>query len=155
MQARETVGKIGNGCGLPPFKRWLVFNLVGGMGIVVQLAVLVALTGLMDWNYLVATAAAVEAAVLHNFFWHEHWTWAERAGGGRVSLLGRLVRFHLTNGAFSLLGNILLMQFFVGRLSMNYTAANLSAITVCSILNFFAGDRVVFPARPPRPADQN
>jgi putative flippase GtrA len=125
-------------------KRWLVFNLVGGMGIVIQLGVLAGLTRVPGCHYLTATVAAVEAAILHNFVWHERWTWAERAGGGRVGMLGRLTRFHMTNGALSLAGNVLLMRFFVGDLAMNYIAANLSAITICSILNFFAGDRLVF-----------
>ncbi len=150
MQARAAEEGIGGGGGIPLVKRWLMFNLVGGLGIIVQLAVLAALTGPMRWNYLIATAAAVEAAVLHNFFWHEHWTWAERTGGGTASWAWRLARFHLANGAFSLVGNMLLMGFFVGRLSMNYSLANLLAIAICSVLNFLAGDRVVFPAGAPR-----
>ena len=125
-------------------KRWLVFNLVGGLGIVVQLGVLAGLTQVPGCHYLMATAAAVEAAILHNFVWHERWTWAERAGGGRMGMLGRLGRFHMTNGALSLAGNVLLMRLFVGELAMNYSMANLSAIAICSILNFFAGDRLVF-----------
>ena len=43
--------------------RWLKFNLVGGLGIVVQL---VALALLRRWmHYLAATALAVELALLH------------------------------------------------------------------------------------------
>lgn len=136
------------GCRTPLLRRWLVFNLVGGLGILVQLAVLAALTGLAHWNYLAATAAAVEAAILHNFVWHERWTWAERAGGGAAAVFGRLTRFHMTNGALSLVGNVLLMRFLVGELTMNTTLANLLAITICSLLNFFAGDRLVFVMKP-------
>jgi putative flippase GtrA len=37
------------------------------------------------------------------------------------------------------------MQILVGVWEMNYTLANLVAISVCSILNFLAGDRWVYP----------
>ena len=60
--------------------RWIKFNLVGGMGIVVQVLVLLVLKTGLHLHYLVATALAVEAAVIHNFLWHERFTWADRAG---------------------------------------------------------------------------
>ncbi len=62
--------------------RWLKFNLVGGMGIAVQLLMLVVLKTGLHLNYLIATALAVETAVVHNFLWHERFTWADRAGAG-------------------------------------------------------------------------
>jgi len=129
------------------FKRWFVFNVVGGMGIVVQLAALILLTGWLGLNYLLGTALAVEAAVLHNFMWHERWTWAERAGGGLYGSLARLLRFHLTNGLLSMVGNLLLMRLFTGELGINYAVANALAIALCSLFNFFAGDRFVFLPR--------
>jgi putative flippase GtrA len=58
--------------------RWLKFHTVGAMGIVVQLSVLSAFVGWLNIDYLVATALAVEAAILHNFVWHERWTWMDR-----------------------------------------------------------------------------
>jgi putative flippase GtrA len=125
-------------------RRWLVFNIVGGLGILVQLGSLAVLTAFLGLNYLLSTALAVEAAVLHNFVWHERWTWAERAQGGISSSLGRLLRFHLTNGLLSMAGNLLLMRLLAGEFGMNYTAANVIAIFACSVLNFFAGDRFVF-----------
>jgi putative flippase GtrA len=56
------------------FRRWFKFNSVGAIGVGVQLAVLTLLAGQLGVNYLVATALAVETAVLHNFVWHEKWT---------------------------------------------------------------------------------
>ena len=58
--------------------RWLKFNVVGGIGIVVQFAALFLLKSVLHFNYLAATAIAVEAAVVHNFVWHEQFTWADR-----------------------------------------------------------------------------
>ncbi len=147
MHSSAATETIANDPEVPLFKRWVVFNLVGGVGILVQLTALEAFSELLEWNYLVATAAAVEVAVLHNFVWHERWTWAERAVGGKAPMLGRLLRFHLTNGGFSIFGNVLLMRLFVGTLDMGNIAANLLAIAICSTVNFFAGDRIVFPPR--------
>ena len=44
--------------------------------------------------------------MLHNFVWHERWTWRDRAGGGPARLLGRLARFHAGAGIVSLAGNV-------------------------------------------------
>ena len=126
-------------------KRWVMFNSVGAIGIVVQLCTLFLLTSCAGVNYLLATGLAVEAAVLHNFLWHERWTWADRP---RVpgSLGKRLAWFHLANGALSMAGNLILMRVFVEAFELSFLAANLMAITICSMLNFLAGDRIVFRA---------
>ncbi len=58
--------------------RWYKFNLVGMMGIAVQFGALLLLKSALHVNYLAATAIAVETAVVHNFIWHEHFTWADR-----------------------------------------------------------------------------
>lgn len=52
----------------PTATRWLKFNLVGGMGIAVQLLMLIALKSGLRFNYLIATALAVETAVIHNYW---------------------------------------------------------------------------------------
>jgi putative flippase GtrA len=112
------------------------------MGIGVQLMVLTGLKSGLHVDYLLATALAVEAAVVHNFVWHERFTWAERESEN-VTL--RFLKFNLTAGAFSILGNILLMAIFVDLARMNYLLANLATITVCSLGNFLVSDRFVFP----------
>ena len=108
--------------------RWLKFNLVGGMGIAVQLLVLVVLKTGLHLHYLVATALAVEAAVVHNFLWHERFTWADRAGPG----FARFFKFNLTTGLFSIAGNLVLMKLLVGLGHVNYLLAN--GITITAML---------------------
>lgn len=129
--------------------RWLKFNFVGGIGIMVQFAALVLLKGVLHFNYLAATAMAVEAAVIHNFVWHEQFTWADRTRGAQINSLWRrsgfrLLRFHLGNGAVSILGNLALMKVMVGFGHMNYLVANAIAITMCSMANFLVSDGWVF-----------
>jgi putative flippase GtrA len=103
----------------------------------------------LRFEYLLATAIAVEAAVVHNFVWHEQFTWADRIKrdslqpAWRESLL-RLLRFNLANGAVSLLGNLALMKVMVGQGHMNYLVANAIAITLCSLANFLVSNEWVF-----------
>jgi putative flippase GtrA len=126
------------------FFRWLRFNLVGGIGIGVQLAALAVFRSWMKLDYLLATGMAVEIAVIHNFLWHERFTWADRPASRPVRSLVRLVKFNAGNGAVSLVGNLVLMRVLVGELKFNYVASNLLAIVFCSLVNFVLSDRFVF-----------
>ena len=137
---------------LPPsaLRRWCKFNFVGGIGIGVQFAALFLVKSVLHFDYLAATAIAVEAAVVHNFVWHEQFTWVDRARGNvgpgarwRRSL-HRLLRFNLTNGAVSILGNLALMKVMVGQGHMNYLLANGIAIVLCSLANFLVSETWVF-----------
>ena len=133
-------------------RHWLKFNAVGAMGIVVQLTALVIFDSGLKLNYLLATALAVETAVLHNFIWHERWTWAERTRLSRGAVLPRLLRFNFTTGAISILGNLLFMRVFVGWTHLPYLISNMLSIASCSILNFIVSDQLVFQPSlwPPR-----
>jgi putative flippase GtrA len=122
--------------------RFWRFNGVGVVGFAVQLGVLALLLRL-GLHYLAATALAVEITILHNFAWHERWTWKDRPAGGQVRR-GRLWRFHALNGTVSLAGNLLLMGALVGTLGLSPVPANLVAVLACAMLNFVASDRVVF-----------
>ena len=124
--------------------RWSKFNLVGAMGIGVQFAALFLIKGLFRVDYLVATAMAVEIAVIHNFLWHEQFTWADRVRRSSRGSLVRLIRFNLTTGAVSMIGNVALMKVMVGVGHMNYLVANGIAIALCSIANFLVSDQWVF-----------
>lgn len=124
-------------------KRWLKFYTVGGIGIGVQFMVLAALTSGLRIDYRLATTAAVEAAVIHNFLWHEYFTWADRQ---TANAFARFVKFNLTTGAFSIAGNLVLMELLVSILGLPYLAANGMTIVACSIINFLLSDRLVFRA---------
>ena len=127
------------------FIRWLKFNLVGAMGMVVQLGALAAISRCVGNHYLCASAAAVELALLHNFVWHVHFTWRDRRDDSAV--LSQLMRFHLSNGLVSLVGNLVLMRVLVQGARMPLLIANCIAILCCSVVNFCLGDNWAFAAR--------
>jgi putative flippase GtrA len=124
-------------------KRWLKFNAVGFGGILLQLAALALLTGALRMNYALATALAVEAAIIHNYFWHQHYTWADRSKT-RASFL----KCNLTTGTFSIAGNVAMMGLLVGKLHFHYLLGNGLSIAACSIANFLVSDRFVFEDKP-------
>ena len=126
-------------------RRWLVFNAVGTMGVAVQLAVLVSLTEALGLNYLVATVLAVESAILHNFVWHERWTWLDRDRGGH-GRWERLAWFNLVTGTLSISTNVVFTALYVSTFGVHYAVANVLAIASCSLLTFIANDRFVFRA---------
>ena len=95
-------------------RRWTAFNLVGLAGAALQLGTVAFLVRVMGWHYLPATALAVEAAVLHNFAWHQQWTWRDRPSRSISDTVVRLARFHLMNGAVSLAGNLALTTLLSG-----------------------------------------
>ena len=134
------------------------FAIVGCLGFVLQLLTLWALTSLGSWPWLPATAAAVEIAVLHNFVWHERWTWAHRRFEGfgeftgfrgfeGLSRFARLLRFNVATGLISILGNLALMAILVGVLRLPAVIANAIAVGVLSVVNFIVADRWVFTLR--------
>jgi putative flippase GtrA len=127
------------------FIRYWKFNLVGAMGMVVQLTTLAILNHAAPGHYLYATAIAIEVTLLHNFAWHLRYTWRDRRDNSAP--LTQLLRFHLSNGLVSIAGNLALMQLLVHQLHLPVVASNGIAISCCSIINFCLGDSWAFALR--------
>jgi len=118
------------------------FQLVGLMGTAVQL--------LLFWLLgkrlpeVAAMPLAVEAALLHNFLWHERFTWRDRRFPGLPQRAARLFRFHAGNGVFSIAANTLLTWGFVEWLHLPAFPSALAAIVLCAPANFLLADSWVF-----------
>ena len=125
------------------FIRWCKFNVVGAMGMVLQLAALALIDRWTGGHYLYATAAAVELTLMHNFVWHLHYTWHDRRKYGSA-LLPQFVRFHLSNGLVSMLGNLALMPILVQKARIPILGSNSIAILFCSVINFCLGNNWAF-----------
>ncbi len=136
-------------------QRWYKFNLVGAMGMGLQLASLALFNRWTAGHYLYASAAAVELTLLHNFVWHLHYTWSDRRDDS--TCLAQFVRFHLSNGFVSMLGNLALMRLLVHDARLPLLCSNVIAILCCSVVNFCLGNNWAFASRqkgsinPPRP----
>jgi putative flippase GtrA len=125
--------------------RWCKFNVVGAMGMAVQLSTLALVNRLTAGHYLVATVIALEVTLVHNFVWHLHYTWRDRRD--RSALIGQFVRFHLSNGLVSMAGNLALMPLLVREGHIPVVASNAIAILCCSLANFCLGHNWAFAAR--------
>jgi putative flippase GtrA len=125
--------------------RWFKYNAVGMAGVVVQLAALSLLTKAFRVPYLLATALAVETALLHNFVWHERWTWRGLAVKDRWR---RMLRFHVANGFVSIGANTLFTWWFKQHFGLPLLSANLAAIAATSLLNFAVATLWVFRTEP-------
>src|SRR5262249_23555886 len=87
-----------------------------------------------------ATPIAVEITVLHNFLWHERFTWRNR---GQTSFR-RLCHFHASNALISLIGNTALTYCFTEWLRAPALLSAIAAIALCAPANFLLADRWVY-----------
>ncbi len=122
------------------------FAVVGAVGFALQLVALGTLTTAADWGYVYATAMAVEIAALHNFWWHERWTWGDRRLSRRA-VAGRLIRYHLTTAITSMTGNVMLTAAFVELAGAPVILANAAAVAAMAAANFVVADQWVFARR--------
>ena len=118
------------------------FNVVGAFGMLVQLGVLWLIHRLTPAHALWASVFSVEVAVVHNFFWHMRYTW--RNLGVEKDLARRFWRFQLSNGAVSLVGNLLAMFVLLQVVGLPLMMANALAIGCCSLANFCLAEIWVF-----------
>ena len=114
------------------------FGIVGLIGAGVQLSALAVLSRALPG--MLATALAVETAVLHNFLWHECWTWPGRPPAERMQ---RLWRFHVSNGIASVALNVAVTEALAWT-GLPYLASNCVAIAAASIVNYVSADQFVF-----------
>jgi putative flippase GtrA len=122
--------------------RWGIFNVVGFGGFVLQMTTLSVLTRAAGWHYGIATAVGLELAILHNFFGHSRWTWADRPASGR-QLLARLGRYQVAK-SLSLAANLGITAWLVASLQMPVEIASTAAVVCLSFVNFFITDLFVF-----------
>lgn len=128
----------------PGVARWSKYNLVGAAGSAVQLGTLALIQHISPRHYLLATAAAIEITLMHNFVWHLRFTWRDRFPSTRCAVASQLLRFHLANGLVSIVGNLALMPLLVESARLPVIIANTLAILCCSMVNFMLGDKWAF-----------
>ena len=127
-----------------PSWRFARFAIVGAAGAAVQVVLFHFMVKSFDLPPALAAPMAVEIVLLHNFLWHERFTWRDRGSGGIKQRTIRLWRFHITNGLLSLGGNTALIYVLVQELKAPALPAALAAIALSAPANFAIADRWIY-----------
>jgi putative flippase GtrA len=124
-------------------RRWGVFNAVASGGFIIQIAAITLLTRWWGWSPMAATALGVEMAALHNFFGHTRWTWSDVPAHGTRALFIRYLKYQLAKTA-SLGLNVAATLLLIRCAGLPVEMANVLAVLLCSVPNYFAIERLVF-----------
>jgi dolichol-phosphate mannosyltransferase len=125
------------------YLRFAKWTFVGGLGLGIKTGVLVLGHEWMGLDYLAATVLAVEAAILHNFCWHQCWTWRDRPVDG-LSVAVRLMRFHAGTAMVAFVVNVVFMRLLVEFAGMHYVFASLLCAPAVGLVNFVIAEFLIF-----------
>lgn len=126
--------------GIKQHSTLLKFLFVGALGTIVNLGLMFFFVETQHFSYLLSSVLAVEVSILHNFFWNNHWTFAQRRTG--KTLFVRLLRF---NGVSlcSLLVNVGVFLLFL-KLGTWYLLAQFFGIILAFFVNYLVNNYWVF-----------
>ena len=120
-------------------RRFFKFCLVGGTGLLVDMAVLWLLVDLLaaPWPVTVSKVIAATIAMANNFWWNEWWTFRDvtTAGFEHGGRLRRYLKFNVLCAA-GLGLSVLTLGLLVYGLHLNLYLANLFAIGTGAVWNF-------------------
>lgn len=123
-----------------PLQRFIRFGLVGLSGVFIDMAVLYLLSdpSTLAWGLTRSKIIASEIAILNNFLWNDRWTFGDIASQqkGWRKRFKRLLKFNLICLA-GLILNVLLLNLLFNWLGLNRYLANLIAIAVVTVWNFW------------------
>ncbi|AVQ71265.1 polyprenol monophosphomannose synthase [Microcystis aeruginosa NIES-2519] len=123
-----------------PLDRFLRFCVVGLSGVFVDMAIFYLLSdpSTLAWGVTRSKIIAAEVAIINNFLWNDRWTFGDLSTGQNQwqQRLKRFLKFNLICLA-GLLLNVLLLNFFFNVLHINRYIANLIAIAMVTIWNFW------------------
>ena len=121
-------------------RRFLRFAVVGASGVLVDMAMLFLLSDprTLGLGLTRSKAIAAELAIINNFLWNDAWTFRDLVGGQRGGRhkLRRLLKFNAVCGA-GLLLNVVLLNLQFNLLHINRYLANLIAIGVVTVWNYW------------------
>jgi dolichol-phosphate mannosyltransferase len=123
-----------------PMQRFLRFGLVGLSGVFVDMAILYLLSdaSTLGWGLTRSKIISSEIAVINNFLWNDLWTFrdisSQQLGGNKR--IRRFLKFNFIC-LFGIFLNILILNFLYNYLHINQYLANLIAIAIVTIWNFW------------------
>jgi dolichol-phosphate mannosyltransferase len=123
-----------------PIARFVRFGLVGLSGVFVDMAMFYLLSDptALGWGLTRSKIIASEVAIVNNFLWNDRWTFGDisQRQSGKRQRFRRFLKFNLVCLA-GLILNVLLLNFLFNGLGINRYVANLIAIAVITIWNFW------------------
>ncbi len=139
LRSRGRVGRLRRKLQVP-VTRFLRFGVVGLSGVFVDMAVLFLLSdpSMLAWGLTRSKILAAETAIVNNFIWNDAWTFGD-ISKTQTSWRARLKRF-LKFNLICLMGlilNVLLLNLLFNVFGVNRYIANLLAIALVTIWNFW------------------
>lgn len=125
--------------------RFIVFTMVGVSGIVVNNVILYLLIEFLFLHISIASLIAIQIAIFNNFIWNRKYTWKDREMTGWDAIRKGLIRFTLVSWIAGALNWLILLALDYTT-DLHYIFANLIAIFIASILNYFLNDFWTFRA---------
>ena len=123
-----------------PIKRFMQFGLVGLSGVFVDMAIFYLLHDpkALGWALTRSKVIAAEIAIVNNFLWNDRWTFGDISSqqSGWQTRIKRFIKFNLV----CLVGlglNVLILNILVNYFGVNAYIANLMAIAIVTIWNFW------------------
>jgi dolichol-phosphate mannosyltransferase len=133
----------------PATKRFLRFALVGLSGVVVDMSALFLLSDrrTLGLGLTRSKAIAAELAIFNNFLWNDAWTFRDLLGARKSTALKvrRFVKFNIICG-IGILFNVLLLNFQFNVLHVNRYVANLVAIGIMTVWNYWLNVKLSWPS---------
>ena len=121
-----------------PMGKFLRFGVVGFSGVFVNMGVLFVLRDIFNWELTRSLIVAAELAILSNFLWNDLWTFGDISKHQPEirQRLKRLLKFN-TICLMGLILNVLLVNLMFNVFGMNAYLANLIAIAIVTLWNFW------------------
>jgi dolichol-phosphate mannosyltransferase len=133
----------------PATKRFLRFALVGLSGVAVDMSALFLLSDrrTLGLGLTRSKAIAAELAIFNNFLWNDAWTFRDLLGARKSTALKvrRFVKFNIICG-IGILFNVLLLNLQFNVLHVNRYVANLVAIGIMTVWNYWLNVKLSWPS---------
>jgi putative flippase GtrA len=123
------------------------FLLVGWIGMIVNSSCLYLFKGILGFPLIPASLMAIEIAIIHNFFWHRHWTWRDRNGDKSQSFSKQLLTYNLMMGSVDLVVNVSILWVLTTVFGVHYLISNIVGMMCGPLIKFWLNEKVVFRKR--------
>jgi dolichol-phosphate mannosyltransferase len=124
-------------------RRFIRFGLVGGSGVIVNNAILLALVELLRIPAIPAAVIATECAIVSNFLLNDRWTFADVRGSSNLPWYRRFASYNLLTLGGLVIG-VGVLALLHGTLGIHYLVANLAGIALGTLWNYGSNHKLTW-----------